>query len=285
MKTEMTGKPRHRLLGLAVAVLLCFGFAVTAHAQLITMSKECRAQVAQGNALNEAGDYRRALDLFTGIAAECKTKDGKEAVQIGIARSQNGLYNHADAIDAANLALDVTKGTSLYALFEKAYAEERMGDVEAAQADYDRIIALTEKNENVKERATIYAKVADLNYRAGKIEDANAHLARAMQLDPDNAGFYVQRGDWAAESGDYDRAFEDYDKAVAMGRDDAEMYGFRAQARIKMMQQKYSTENVQALRSEMTPAETEMVCADLKKSLDLGLKDMQMDMFAALVCR
>ncbi len=269
------------------AALLCLSlsFAVPASAQLITMSKECRAQVAQGNEMIAARDYRRALDLFTGIAADCDTKDGKEAVQVGIASAQNGLYNYPEAIAAANLALDVSKGTSLNALFERAIAQEKSGNMAAATADYDRIIELTEKNQNVTERATIYAKVADLNYRAGKLEEANGHLAKAMELDPANADFYIQRGDWAADSGDYDRAFVDYDKAVAMGRTDPDMYAIRGQARIKMMQKKYGTENVQELRAKMTPAETEMVCGDTRKAVDMGLQDMKMDMFVALVCR
>jgi hypothetical protein len=70
-----------------------------------------------------------------------------------------------------------------------------------------------------------------------------------------------------------------------MGRTDPDMYAIRGEARIKMMQQKYATENVQQLRAKMTPDETAMVCADVSEALDLGLKDMQIDMFAALVCR
>jgi len=285
MSTESNERLSLRISRTALPLLVSLLIATPASAQLITMSKVCREQVAQGNAMNDAGDHRRALELFTGIVAECDTKDGKEAVQVGIARAQNGLYNYPEAIAAANQALDVSKGTSLNALFERAIAEEKSGNMDAASADYDRIIALTEKNQNVRERATIYAKVADLNYRAGKIDEANAHLATAMQLDPDNADFYIQRGDWAADSGDYDRAFENYDKAVAMGRTDPDMYAIRGEARIKMMQQKYATENVQQLRAKMTPDETAMVCTDVSKALDLGLKDMQIDMFAALVCR
>jgi tetratricopeptide (TPR) repeat protein len=285
MSTESNERLSLRISRTALPLLVSLLIATPASAQLITMSKVCREQVAQGNAMNDAGDHRRALELFSGIVAQCETKDGKEAVQVGIARAQNGLYNYPEAIAAANLALDVSKGTSLNALFERAIAEEKSGNMEAASADYDRIIALTEKNQNVRERATIYAKVADLNYRAGKIGEANSHLATAMQLDPDNADFYIQRGDWAADAGNYDRAFDDYDKAVAMGRTDPDMYAIRGEARIKTMQQKYGTENVQQLRAKMTPDETAMVCADVKKALDLGLKDMQIDMFAALVCR
>jgi hypothetical protein len=44
-------------------------------------------------------------------------------------------------------------------------------------------------------------------------------------------------------------------------------------------------ENVQQLRAEMTAEEKDQVCMESRKALDLGLRDMQMDMFVALVCR
>ncbi len=72
--------------------------------------------------------------------------------------------------------------------------------------------------------------------------------------------------------GDYDRAFDYYDQAVAGGRTDADMYGIRADTRIKALQDKYGTENVQELRAQMTPDEKSNVCADSKQALDLGLE-------------
>jgi hypothetical protein len=84
---------------------------------------------------------------------------------------------------------------------------------------------------------------------------------------------------------DYNGGFLQYDKAVQMGKNDMEMYVIRSNARVKMMQQKYKTTNTQELRSKMTPAEKELVCAELNKALSLGLKDMKQDMFASLVCK
>ncbi len=81
------------------------------------------------------------------------------------------------------------------------------------------------------------------------------------------------------------KAFEYYDKAVAMGRTDVDMYKIRAGARMKMVQDKYKTTNAQELRSKMTPKEKEQVCTELKKAIELGYKNMQADMFSALVCK
>jgi tetratricopeptide (TPR) repeat protein len=273
--------------GRVLFVLLAF-MAMTvagAQAQTRTMGKECRAQVDAANQMNDGGQYAEALAAFDAIVDKCDTKDGKETVQVGRAHALNQLGRHAEAMDAANAALAVSKDKSLFGYFERAYAEEQMGDMAAATADYDRIIELTEKNENVAERATIYAKVADLYSKAGKTAEAETYLAKAMELDPSNPDFYVIKGDWGVRAGDYDAAFAAYDQAVAMGHTGATMYEIRAEARLEQVQDKYGTTNTQELRGTMTPTETQQVCAEITKALELGLKNMQLDMFAALVCQ
>ena len=285
----MPTKSTRSLPALGLVTSLALGLAVTltagpVMAQTFTMNKECRAQVAAANALNDGRQYDQALASFDAIVDSCDTKDGKEQIQVGRAHALNGLGRHDEAIDAANMALEVTKDKSLFAYFERANAQEQMAMADSAAADYNRIIELTEKNQNVAERATIYAKVADLNYKAGKPAEAEQYLAKAMELDPGNPNFAIQRGDWAAWDGNYDAAFVEYDKAVAAGKADLEMYQIRSNARIRQMETKYGTNNVQELRSKMSPQETQLVCTETKKAIDLGLKDMKMDMFAALVC-
>ena len=110
-------------------------------------------------------------------------------------------------------------------------------------------------------------------------------MATAMELDPANPDFLVIQGDWGVRDGDYDAAFAAYDRALEMGADEAELYRIRAQARLKMVQDKYGTTNAQELRGQMTPEETEQVCSELGRALELGMQDMQLDLFAALVCR
>jgi tetratricopeptide (TPR) repeat protein len=256
-----------------------------AQAQLITMSKECRASVASGDALNANQEYSRARELFAGIAADCDSKDGVDAIQVGLAHAQNGLRNYSGAIEAANVALENSKQTSINALFERAVAEEALGNPDAAEADYEQIIQLTEMNQNLAQRATIYAKVADMKYRSGNRGAANTYLTSAIELDPGNPDFYAQRADWAAVDGDYAAAFRDLDDALARDDSDTELYAMRSDLQIKLMQDKYGTENVQELRGKMTADETAQVCTGAKAALDRGLRNMQLDMFVALVCR
>jgi tetratricopeptide (TPR) repeat protein len=279
------GSHRSLLVHLLLAAGGLLLIATTARAQLITMSKECRADLSNATVMREAGNFGGAIELLDEMGERCDTRDAREQIPVEQARAYNGLGQFENAIAAAEAALEVTEGESINALFEKAVAEEGLGNPAAAEQSYDRIIALTENNENVVERATIHAKVANLNYRAGNRAKADSYLEQAMALDPDNPDYYVQRGDWFVNDGDYERGFESYDRAAAMGLGDAERYALRAEASIGMMQRKYGTENVQELRSRMTESDRDLVCAELRKALDLGLRDMQLDMFSALVCR
>jgi tetratricopeptide (TPR) repeat protein len=255
------------------------------HAQTFTMSKKCKEQIDLANRMNTDKHYDSALAVFNANQKGCNSKDGKEAVWVGKARSYNGLKKHAEAIAEADQALKLTKNTSLNGYFERAVAQEAMGNRDAAQADFDRIIALTEKNQNVKQRATIYAKIADLNYQAGRFAEGDSSLAKAMTLDPGNPNFSIQQGDRYVREGNYDKAFEYYDKAVSQGRTDLDMYVIRTNARMKMVQDKYGTSNAQELRAKMTEKERNQLCTEMNKALSLGLKDMKQDMFAALVCK
>jgi len=260
-------------------------FAHQAISQTFTMSKDCRQKIELANRMSSDKQYDSALTVFNSITKQCNSKDGKEAVANGKAHAYNGKKQYTEAIAAANQALAVSKNTSLNGYFERGIANEGLNNSDAATADFNQIIALTEKNQNVKERATIYAKVADMNYQAGKMAEGDANLAKAMELDPANTNFIIQKGDVYVKQGKYDEAFEYYDKAVDAGRTDLDMYVIRTNARMKMVQDKYGTSEAQQLRAKMTAKEKEQVCVEMKKALELGLKDMKQEMFSALVCK
>lgn len=260
-------------------------FTLQAVSQTFTMSKKCREQIDLANRMNAAKQYDSALAVFTSITKQCNSKDGKEAVAVGKANSYNGKKQYSEAITAANEALAVSKNTSLNGYFERGIANEGLNNGDAATADFNRIIELTEKNQNVKERATIYAKIADMQDRSGKIAEADSSLNKAIALDPTNSKYVIQRGDMYVRAGNYDQAFKYYDEAVDMGKTDLDMYVIRTNARMKMVQDKYGTTVAQELRTKMTAKEKEQVCVEIKKALELGLKDMKQEMFSALVCK
>jgi len=253
--------------------------------QTFTMSKDCKQKIELANRMSSDKQYDSAITVFNSITKQCNSKDGKEAVANGKAHAYNGNKQYTEALAAANEALAVSKNKSLNGFFERGIANEGLKNSDAATADFNQIITLTEKNQNVKERATIYAKIADMNYESGKMAEGDANLAKAMELDPSNTNFIIQKGDMYVRQGKYDEAFENYDKAVDAGRTDLDMYVIRTNARMKMVQDKYGTSVAQELRTKMTAKEKEQVCVEMKKALELGLKDMKQEMFSALVCK
>ncbi len=270
-----------------VPVLGLVAFALTsspAHAQFQTMGSNCREPIEAAEQMNDAGEHAQALAAFDAIVDECTTRDSRERIQAGRARAYNGMGRYEEAIGAADATLEAYD-ENLDGFFERAYAHEQMGDLAAAEADYNRVIELTEMNQNVAERATLYAYMADRYHKAGKAAEAEQYMSTALELDPANPDFHVIQGDWAAREGDYDTAFQHYDRAGELGRDPAEMYRIRSTASIRMVEEKYGTEKAQELRQQMTPEETEFVCSEITQALESGMKDMQMDLFAALVCR
>jgi tetratricopeptide (TPR) repeat protein len=259
---------------------------LAARGQTFTMGKKCREKNSAASSLLKDKKYQEALDAYQAMEKSCTTKDAKEATANGKAEALNGLGQYDEAIKSSDAALKVTNNKSLMAYFQKAAAQIKLKQYDAANASLSKMIALTEKNQDKKARASNYALISALHWRyLGNKDSAKYFLDKAIALDPTNANFVIQKGDFFMDEKKYDEAFVQYDKAVSMGKADMEMYNIRASARIKIAQEKYNTANTQELRSKMTPKETEQICTELKKAISLGLRDMKMDMFASLVCK
>lgn len=270
--------------------MLIFAFCTMTYpalvAQTFTMGKECREKENLAIGMLKEKQYTEALDAYQVMAKSCKTKDAKETIAVGKAEAYNGLGKYEDAITASDAALKITKNKSLKGLFQKAVAQARLKQNDAANATFAKMISLTEKNQDTRARASNYAIMSAFHWRQLNQKDsAHYFLDKAIELDPSNTDFIIQRGDMMADEKKYDEAFVQYDKAVSMGKADLEMYTIRSNARMKMVQQKYGTNNAQELRSKMTAGEKDQVCTELQKAISLGLKDMQQDMFASLVCK
>ncbi|MCU7548029.1 hypothetical protein OCK74_02835 [Chitinophagaceae bacterium LB-8] len=270
-----------------VLLLIAAFFIYTAvSAQTITMGKKCREQNNNGISLLKEKKYQEAIDAFTAMEKSCTTKDAKEATAVGKAEAYNGLAKYEEAIVASDAALKVTKNKSVAALFQKALAQNKLKQFDAANQTFSKLIALTEKNQDTKARASNYALMSAFHWRQlNNADSANYFLEKAVALDPSNPNYVIQKGDMLCDEKKYDEAFVQYDKAVEMGKADAEMYEIRSNARVKMLQEKYHTNNTQELRSKMSAQERDQVCVELKKAISLGLKDMKQDMFASLVCK
>lgn len=269
-----------------VLFILVFFMHNMIHGQTFTMGNKCYDQNKKGISLLQEKKYQDALSTFTGMEKSCTTKDAKEAIATGKAEALNGLGRYNEAIAASDAALKVSKNKSLMGYYQKAIAQNKLKQHDAARASFSKVIELTEKNKDTKSRASNYATMSALYWRQLNDKDsANYYLDKAMTLDPSNPRFVIQKGDMLVNEKKYDDAFVQYDKAIQMGKADAEMYAIRSNARIKEMQEKYHTTNAQELRGKMSAKEKELVCTDLKKAISLGLKDMKQEMFSSLVCK
>jgi tetratricopeptide (TPR) repeat protein len=162
----------------------------------------------------------------------------------------------------------------------------KLGRIDESKASLDQVIQLTEMNQNTAERAQNYALMAALYDRQlHDTDSAMLYLDQAITLNPDNPSFYVQKGDMYAASGDYNDASTQYDKAMSHGLNELDGYIIKSETGLKAMEKKYGTSKAQELRDKMTEDEKSRVCGDLTKALELGWKDMNKDMFAALVCK
>lgn len=261
-------------------------FPLAPQAQTFTMGKKCQEIYQKTQTALEQEAYNEALNILDEFSNECKTKDAREMRSNAKAEAYNGLGQYDSAINEADLALDITKGKSLNAWFQKAIAQNKKGDIQASKKSLGEVISLTEMNQNSKQRASNYALMGALYSRQlNQPDSAFFYLDKAKELDPGNPDIMIQEGDIYVNFNDYDNAFRAYEQAQAAGKNDMEMYQIRSEAWLKKMENKYGTNNAQELKAKMTAQEKEDLCTDLNKALEMGWRDMNKDMFAALVCK
>jgi len=255
------------------------------HAQTFTMGKKCRACLESAKTALKLKNYDQALDLYSVFSSKCKTRDAKEAAAIGNAEAYNGLENFPEAIVQANKALEITKNKSLNGYFQKAIAQNKMGDIVGAKKSLNSLMELTENNKNIAQRASNYALMAALYERQlNEIDSAQIYLDKAKALDPNNVNILIQEGTMYSTKKDFGRAFQSYDQAQRMDPENIELSISRSNTRLRMMEDKYGTKKAQDLRIKMTSDEKKLLCNDLKKAKSLGYKDMNRELFMALVC-
>ncbi|HEY6974801.1 MAG TPA: tetratricopeptide repeat protein [Chitinophagaceae bacterium] len=251
---------------------------------LVTMNNSCSNSIQQGQAANKAGNYSNALDLFNGVLQKCDAYDAKEKGYAGKAAALNGMQQYNEALDAATKGLTINK-TSIDNLFEKANAELGLKRTSDAKADFNTIIDLTSKNQNVKDRATIYAKMGEIDLKQNMYTDAMNNVEQALALDANNSDFYMLRGDIKAAQQQFDDANADYNLAMSKGKDDAEVWKAKAITSVKSYQKKYSTMNANELVAKMSSTEKQGLCSDIKTAMSKGVKDMTLDLLQSAVCK
>lgn len=251
---------------------------------LVTMTNSCYNAIQQGEQANKAGNYSNALDQFNQVLDQCKAYDAKDKAYAGKATSLNGLQRFNEALDAANQGLIINK-TSIDNLFEKATAELALKKAADAKASFNSIIELTQKNQNIQDRATIYAKMAEIDLKQNMYTDAIDNIGQAIALDADNNNFYMLRADIKTAQGDFAAAIADYEFAIAKGKDDTEAWKAKSVTYIKSYQKKYNTTDTKQLASKMSAADRSVLCGEITKAKAKGVKDVNMDLLELSLCK
>jgi tetratricopeptide (TPR) repeat protein len=251
---------------------------------LVTMSNSCYDLINSGQSQNKAGNYNAALDNFNKVLQKCDAYDAKEKAYAGKAAALNGLGQYNDALTAANEGLKINR-TSLDNLFERANAELALGMTDNARADLNTITGLTVKNRNIPQRATIYAKIAEAEMKQQLYTDALQHIDQAISMDNSNLSFYMQRGDINVAAGNLSTAIANYDEAIAKGKNDGEAWKARTTTLIKMYQKKYGTDNADTLRKKISNTDRQTLCNSIRTSQEAGMKDINIDLVQASLCK
>ena len=170
-------------------------------------------------------------------------------------------------------------------LFQRAAAESALNNAASAKADFNTIINLTQKNRNVKDRATIYAKIAEIDAKQNMYEDAMNNVNAALGLDNTNGNFYTLQGDIYLAQNNFSQAMQSYDAAIAHGSDDAKTWQAKTEAQVKFYQQKYNISDVQQLSARLSAQEKQQLCSLINQAKNKGMQDMNIDLVNASICK
>ncbi|HEY4207455.1 MAG TPA: tetratricopeptide repeat protein [Puia sp.] len=239
---------KNHLLSAGVIVLSLT--AIQCKSGLVTMSNSCYDMINTGQSQNNAGNYSAALDNFSKVLSKCDAYDAKEKAYAGKAAALNGLHQYNDALTAANAGLKIN-GSSLDNLFERANGELGLGMRDDARADLNTILNLTAKNRNTAQRATIFARIADVETRQQLYSDALQHIGEAIDMDGTNANFYGQR-------------------AVTL---------------LSMYEKKYGTSDAATLKKKISASDKQALCTGIQTAQSKGLRDVQVDLVQATICQ
>jgi tetratricopeptide (TPR) repeat protein len=259
-------------------------FFVQCRSGLVTTTNSCYNAITRGNQANESGNYSQALDQFNQVLDQCKAYDAKEKGYAGKAAALNGMQQYSQALDAAVQGLVINK-SSIVNLFEKARAEFGLKRDADAKASFAVIIDLTQKNQNVADRATIYAKMAEIDLKQKMYNDAVNNIQQAIALDANNNSFYMLRGDIKAAQGDFTAAIADYDLVIAKGKDDTEAWKAKAVIYVKSYQEKYNTTDAKQLASKISASDKQILCGEIAKAKTKGVKDVNIDLLELSLCK
>ena len=170
-----------------------------------------RSQVRVVRILAETGDLKKAREYIRSI----RTEGGKQELQLqlleGRLLSEAKLYKEAKA-HYTDLLKQSPNETSI--LYERGIVEEKLGELDAAEKDFQEILKNEPKNAQV-----LNALGYTLADRTQRYQEALSYIKRAYELEPNDAAVMDSMGWVQYRLGNYNDAIEHLQKANEMEED------------------------------------------------------------------
>ena len=196
------------------------GGADRTYARVLKMAPETAAALAgQGYVALARRDAERAVSRFDEALTLAPSL---AAALLGKGQALLELERHADALasfEAAQqadpqLALAPRIETLRFRVVEDSVARARdlatRQQWDAARAAYEAAIRVS------PDSAVLYRELAGVERRAGFSPEADAHLGRALELDPQDRATQIQLAETREEAGDFDGAIASYEAALKL---------------------------------------------------------------------
>jgi len=164
----------------------------------------------------ELAEYEKAIERLDKSISLKRNYVEPYQVKANVLMAQE-LYE--EALEVAHNAVTLKENT--YNFYIHGTVNEKMGNLEAAEADF--INAISKDHQHVPSMLAL----ADVRLRLGKTDFALQHANRAIQFDNENWQAYVIRSRIYVRKLDYPNAIDDVSKAILLNPDDTDMYFLR----------------------------------------------------------
>ena len=161
-----------------------FGKALEFHPKASTYRRRARAYAALGEHTKAAADFDMAISLNPRI--QLKQKDAESFLHRGTSLANRG--HHEEALSDFGKALELHPKASTYRWRAKAYAA--LGEHSKAAADFDMAISLNPRIQLKPEDAKSYFERGISLAKLKEHEEALSDFAKAIKFNPENSRTY-----------------------------------------------------------------------------------------------
>ncbi len=184
-----------------------YGQALVRFEELYEAASHPAALFLAGNALYQLGELDRAIDVYLRVIDE--GLDRMPDVHYNLANAYYGKYRRREAIESFRRVLELTEGRDAMAHYHLGILLDGEGAHEESIAHYLRTVELTEDGEPL---ARQHLGVA--YFMNGQYEESVEELEIYVGQVPDDAGGYLNLGIALRYAGRMDEALEQFDESL-----------------------------------------------------------------------